>query len=100
MLANSSHTQLRIGIGGSLAARPAVSKLAELLGAKRGDLVTLEVLEGRRPARRARIAEIFETYLGNRCLSRKPEFGKIRLSGARPYIRCWLHPDSMAAPER
>jgi putative ABC transport system permease protein len=36
------------------------TKLAELLGAEVGDLVTVEVMEGRRPVRRVRVADVFE----------------------------------------
>jgi len=38
--------------------------LAQVLGVKRGDLVTVEVLEGRRPVFQASVAELFETYIG------------------------------------
>jgi putative ABC transport system permease protein len=40
------------------------TKLAELLGVGRGDTLTVEVLEGRRPVRRIEVADLFETYLG------------------------------------
>jgi putative ABC transport system permease protein len=39
-------------------------KLASLLGAKPGDTVTVEVLEGRRPVREIQVAATFNTYLG------------------------------------
>jgi putative ABC transport system permease protein len=39
-------------------------KLAEVLGAGRGYLVTVEVLDGRRPVRQVRVAGIVEEYMG------------------------------------
>jgi putative ABC transport system permease protein len=40
------------------------TKLAEILGVGRGDIVTVEVLEGRRPVLQIPVAELFETYIG------------------------------------
>jgi putative ABC transport system permease protein len=40
------------------------SKLAEILGARRGDLVHIEIMEGRRLARTARVSAIVEEYMG------------------------------------
>ena len=40
------------------------AELAGLLGAKVGDRVTVEILEGRRPIRDLRVADIFKNYLG------------------------------------
>jgi putative ABC transport system permease protein len=40
------------------------SELAELLGVHRGDLVTVEVLEGERPVRQVRVAELVDEYMG------------------------------------
>lgn len=40
------------------------TKLAEILGVEIGDEVIVEVLEGRRPVRRARVARLVEEYLG------------------------------------
>jgi putative ABC transport system permease protein len=39
-------------------------KLADLIGAGRGDVVTLEVLEGTRSIRQVRVANLVEDYLG------------------------------------
>ena len=39
-------------------------KLAEILGVERGDEVTVEVLEGSRPQRRAVVADLVREYLG------------------------------------
>jgi putative ABC transport system permease protein len=39
-------------------------KLAELIGARRGDAVTVEVLEGARSIQQVRVADIVEEYLG------------------------------------
>jgi putative ABC transport system permease protein len=38
--------------------------LADLIAAKPGDLVTLEVMEGRRPTVEVQVAAVFDTYLG------------------------------------
>ena len=40
------------------------TKLAEVLAVRPGDVVTVEVLEGRRPIRRIPVAALFETYIG------------------------------------
>jgi putative ABC transport system permease protein len=40
------------------------TKLAEVLGADRGDTVTLEVLEGGRPVRQARVTDLVDEYIG------------------------------------
>lgn len=40
------------------------AKLAEILGVGRGDRVTVEVLEGRRPVRELPVADVVETWLG------------------------------------
>jgi putative ABC transport system permease protein len=39
-------------------------KLARLLGAVRGDVVTVEVLEGARPVRRVVVSDVVEEYMG------------------------------------
>jgi putative ABC transport system permease protein len=39
--------------------------LAELLGAGIGDVLTIEVLEGRRPVLEVPVVELFETYIGS-----------------------------------
>lgn len=39
-------------------------KLARLLGAERGDVVTVEVLEGARPVRQAVVSDVVEEYMG------------------------------------
>lgn len=57
------------------------TKLAELLGARPGDLVTLEVLEGRRPVRRVRIAATFETYLGTPAYMRRSALNRLLREG-------------------
>ena len=38
--------------------------LADLLGVRRGDRITVEVLEGRRPVVEIPVVELFETYIG------------------------------------
>jgi putative ABC transport system permease protein len=58
--------------------------LAEVLGVKRGDLVTVEVLEGRRPVFQAPVADLFETYIG---LPAYMEIGGLnRLMRERPSV--------------
>lgn len=39
-------------------------KLAERLGARRGDVVTLEVLEGARPTRRVPVSDVVDEFMG------------------------------------
>ena len=71
-------------------------KLADVLGAKLGDLVTVDVLDGRRPTRQTRVSGIVEEYMGT---SAYMEIGALRrladegdsLSGA------YLAVDSAAA---
>jgi len=65
------------------------TKLAELLDARVGDTVTVEVLEGRRPVREIPVAGLFETYLGtpalmnldalNRMMRQRPSVSAARL---------------------
>jgi putative ABC transport system permease protein len=40
------------------------TKLAEKLGVRRGDLLTVKMLEGRRPVREIPVVDLFETYIG------------------------------------
>jgi putative ABC transport system permease protein len=40
------------------------TKLARVLELRPGDMVTVEVLEGRRPVQRVRVVALFETYIG------------------------------------
>jgi putative ABC transport system permease protein len=40
------------------------TKLAEKLGVRRGDIVTVSLLEGRRPVREIPVVDLFETYIG------------------------------------
>jgi putative ABC transport system permease protein len=57
------------------------AKLAELIGAEAGDTVTVEVLEGRRPVRRIRIARTFENYLGTLAYMRIEALNRLMLEG-------------------
>ena len=50
-------------------------KLAERIGAERGDTVTLEVLEGSRPTRRVPITDVVEEFMG---MSAYMEIGALR----------------------
>ncbi len=40
------------------------TKLASILGARRGDILTVEVVEGQRPTLRLPVSGLFETYIG------------------------------------
>jgi putative ABC transport system permease protein len=40
------------------------TELAKVLGVRRGDVVTVDVLEGRRPVHRIPVTALFETYIG------------------------------------
>lgn len=40
------------------------TKLAEKLGVRRGDMVTVQLLQGRRPVREFPVIDLFETYIG------------------------------------
>jgi putative ABC transport system permease protein len=63
--------------------------LAQVLGVQRGDLVTVEVLEGRRPVFQAPVADLFETYIGmpaymeigalNRMMRERPSVSAVQL---------------------
>jgi len=79
--------------GGTVRVPPAglvmATKLAEKLELGRGDSVTVEVLEGRRPVREVVVADLFETYIGtpaymdldalNRLLKEGPSLGYAHL---------------------
>lgn len=56
-------------------------KLAELINASPGDFVTVEILEGRRPIRRIRIADTFETYFGTLAFMRIDALNRMLLEG-------------------
>lgn len=73
------------------------SKLAEVLDITRGDLVTVEVLEGRRPTRDVPVLDIFETYIGTPAYM---ELGALnRLMRERPRISgAYLLADATARP--
>ena len=56
-------------------------KLAELLAVAPGDEVTVEVLEGRRPVRRIRVADTFETYMGTPSYMSLASLNRLMLDG-------------------
>lgn len=56
-------------------------KLAELIDASPGDFVTVEVLEGRRPVRKIRVANTFETYFGTLAFMRIDALNRMLLEG-------------------
>lgn len=56
-------------------------KLAELIDASPGDFVTVEVLEGRRPVRKVRVADTFETYFGTLAYMRIDALNRMLLEG-------------------
>ncbi|MFQ5971739.1 MAG: ABC transporter permease [Alphaproteobacteria bacterium] len=55
--------------------------LARLLGVGRGELLTVEVMEGRRPVRRLPVVDIFETYLGTPVYMSKAALNRLMLEG-------------------
>lgn len=60
------------------------SKLAEILNVERGGMLTVEVLEGRRPKRQMPVLDIFETYIGTPAYM---EIGEVsRMMRERPQI--------------
>jgi putative ABC transport system permease protein len=64
------------------------SKLAEVLKVGRGDLVTVEVLEGRRPVRDLRVLATFDTYIGTPAYMEISDLNRMmgegpRISGAQ-----------------
>jgi putative ABC transport system permease protein len=64
--------------------------LAKVLGVRRGDVVTVEVLEGRRPVFEAPVADLFETYIGmpaymeigalNRLMRERPSVSAVHIA--------------------
>ncbi len=55
--------------------------LAELLGAAPGDVVTVEIMEGRRPVRDIRVAALVETYLGTPAYMDVAALNRLMLEG-------------------
>lgn len=55
--------------------------LAELLGARRGTVLTVEAMEGRRPTRQVRVADLFETYLGTPAYMQAAALNRLMLEG-------------------
>jgi len=58
------------------------SKLAEMLHVRSGDMVEVEVMEGRRPTRRIRVAGISEQYIGNGALMDIAALNRLMFEGA------------------
>ena len=56
-------------------------KQAELIGAKAGDRVTVEVLEGHRPTVTLRVAKTFENYIGTSAYMRIDALNRLMLEG-------------------
>src|SRR6185295_6244651 len=64
--------------------------LAKVLGAGIGDLVTVEVLDGRRPVFQAPVVDLFETYIGmpaymeigalNRLMRERPSVSAVQIA--------------------
>ncbi len=52
-------------------------KLAEILGVYRGDIITLEVLEGRRPTIEVRVVELVKEYIGANAFMNLPALNKL-----------------------
>jgi len=73
-------------VDGRLVALPAdglvlSKKLAELLGARRGDRVTVEVLQDRRPVRDLRVVDIVDTLLGTPAYMRRDALNRLMREG-------------------
>ena len=58
------------------------AKLAELLGASRGDLLTVEVLEQSRPVRRMPISRVVDDYMGTNAYMRLDALHRMMREGA------------------
>ena len=58
------------------------AKLAELLRAEAGDVITVEVLEGQRPVRRIRIAALIDDYAGTNAYMRIGALHRMMREGA------------------
>ena len=56
-------------------------KLAEILDLRRGDRVTVEVLQDRRPVRDLRVADIVDTYLGTPAYMRRDALNRLMREG-------------------
>ncbi len=70
--------------------------LARLLGARPGDVLTVEVLEGRRPVRQVRVTGIAEQYVGTAAYMDMDALNRLILEG--PSISgAWLKVDGAAA---
>ena len=52
-------------------------KLAEILGAYRGDIITLEVLEGRRPTLEVQVIELVQEYVGANAFMNLPALNRL-----------------------
>jgi putative ABC transport system permease protein len=73
------------------------TKLAEILGAKAGDSVTVEVLEGSRPVRRMIIAALADEVLGLSAYLDIHALNRLMLEGGT-ISGAWLLVDSRVAP--
>lgn len=56
-------------------------KLAEILGVSRGDRVTVEVLQDRRPVADLRVADLVDTYLGTPAYMRRDALNRLMREG-------------------
>jgi putative ABC transport system permease protein len=74
------------------------TKLAEVLGVGRGDTLTVEVLEGRRPVRQVPILDLFETYIGTPAYMEIDDLDRMMQDGAL-ISGAHLKVDSAAMPE-
>lgn len=74
------------------------TKLAEVLGVERGDALTVEILEERRPVREVPILDVFETYIGTPAYMEIGTLGRLIREG--PVIDgAHLKVDAAAMPE-
>ncbi len=59
------------------------SRLAQILGAGRGDTLVVEVLEGRKPVRQVVVAVVVEEYLGTAAYMRVDALNRLMQEGSR-----------------
>ncbi|MEM7022859.1 MAG: ABC transporter permease, partial [Pseudomonadota bacterium] len=57
------------------------STLADLIAAEPGDMVTVEVMEGRRPTAEVRVAAVFDNYLGTPAYMSMAALNRLMLEG-------------------
>ena len=79
LVRDASGVPLRAPAGGLLLS----TMLAKKLGVDRGDLVWVEVLEGRRPVLRVPVIDLFETYIGTPAYMNLAALDRLLIEGSR-----------------